>query len=59
MKEALEQARKQRAAHNAMTATFDSDTIQQWTDMVYQWQQDPEKPNPFEETDISKYDSYI
>lgn len=54
MKEALEMSRKQRAAHSALTATFPPDTIQEWTNMVTQWQEDPEKPNPFEEKDISK-----
>lgn len=59
MKEALMHSRKQRAAHNAMSATFDTDTIQQWTEMVFQWQQDLDKPNPFEEADVSTYDFYF
>lgn len=54
MKEALEMSRKQRAAHSALTATFPPDTIQEWTNMIIQWQEDPDKPNPFEEKDISK-----
>lgn len=55
MKEAQEMSRKQRAAHNALTATFDTDVVQEWTDMVLQWQQHPDKPDPFEEVDISTH----
>lgn len=43
MKEALEMSWKQCAAHSALTATFPPpDTIQEWTNMIIQWQEDPE-----------------
>lgn len=54
--EAIECSRKHRAAFNALTLTFSPERIQEWTDMINRWQEDPEHKteNPYEDVEVGK-----
>jgi hypothetical protein len=50
--EAIPMTRKHCALLNALSATFPATTVAEWTQMVEDWQEDPSKPDPFEEVTI-------
>ncbi len=53
--DAVYYARQQRRAHIEFTATFTSDQISQWTEMIQDWNNDASQPDPFQEPDQGSY----
>ena len=54
LKEALVMSSRHRATFKALSTTFPSKTIKEWTEMLERWLVDPSEPDPFEEDTISK-----
>ena len=50
LEEAIPMSKKHRALFNALSSTFPKETVDEWTAMVEDWQEDTSKPSPFEET---------
>jgi hypothetical protein len=48
-------SKKHPALLNALSATFPSETIDKWSNMVDNWQEDTSAPNPFEETTLGVF----
>ena len=47
-------SKKHRALLNALSATFPTETIDEWTKMVNDWQEDTSQANPFEEVTLGR-----
>lgn len=45
-------SKKHRTALNALSATFPASTVNEWTKMVEDWEENTNCPNPFEETEL-------
>ena len=44
---AVEMASSQRKVADDFTSTFPRETVQQWKQMVKEWQANPSRPNPY------------
>lgn len=51
---AAETALRQRKVADDFTATFPLRTIQQWREMVREWQENPLRPNPYASNERGK-----
>jgi hypothetical protein len=58
LKEAIPMTKKHCALLNALSATFSASTVAEWTQMVEDWQEDPLKPDPFEEVTLGLFLAY-
>jgi hypothetical protein len=56
---AKEMASIQRKAANDFAATFPEDTIQQWKQMVQEWEANPSRPNPYVSNDRGMYFHFL
>jgi hypothetical protein len=59
LEEAIPASKKHHALFNAPSITFPKETVDEWTTMVEDCQEDTLKPNPFEETVLGMLILYI
>lgn len=58
LEKALIMQKDHRKAFEDHHKTFDNATVAKWEKMIKDWEEDPQKPNPFEEPDTCKYEYY-
>jgi hypothetical protein len=59
LKEAIPASKRHRALLNALSATFPVPTVNEWTEMVNDWQEDTSRANPFEESTLGIFSSSL
>ena len=46
---------QQRRTFDKYTTTFDAKVVREWEQMIKAWEDDPNKPDPYEEPQAGKY----
>ena len=59
LKEALVMSSRHQATFKALSTTFPTETVKEWTEMLEQWLVDLSEPDPFEEVTIGKLLSFL